>query len=121
MKRILVAEDETMTREAVALLLTAAGYAVDATDDGHEVIRRLARPEPPDLLVCDVQLPGETGIGILAWMQAQGISLPVVAITGFNDADTTEALQRHPGCRIVFKPFGPDELMTAIATALGDA
>lgn len=54
---ILVVEDDLATREALALLLGAAGYGVTTADDGRAALEQLRHDPHPDLIVLDLMMP----------------------------------------------------------------
>src|SRR4051812_23945444 len=68
MKKILVIEDNAGIRENTAEILELANYRVFAAEDGKTGIE-MALHEKPDLILCDVVMPGLDGFGVLHLMQ----------------------------------------------------
>ena len=58
--RILLIDDEDVFREDIASLLRHEGYTCDAADCGDEGLR-YARAEAPDMILCDMMMPGIAG------------------------------------------------------------
>jgi CheY-like chemotaxis protein len=82
--KILVADDNTTSRELIREVLEMSGYDVLEAADGREAIRRV-REGMPDLLLLDIQMPHLDGYGVLRELRAdpQLSNLRVVALTAF--------------------------------------
>ncbi len=78
MKRILVIEDEPEMRRNLLTILRLENYEPLSADNGHAGLE-LARKESPDLVLCDVMLPGLDGYAVLEGLRAQ----PETAATPF--------------------------------------
>ena len=111
--RVLVVDDDDLQREVVADLLSSEGYVVDVAGSGAEALAT-ARATPPDVLVLDLLLPDTDGATVLAALRAQpGLGALRVLVT---TAVRSSSVRRLPGVdAALFKPFGPRELLTAIA------
>ena len=79
---ILVVEDNEKNRKLVRDVLTVRGYRVIETETGEAGVR-LAREQPPALVLMDIQLPGINGIEALRRLRAAPATaaIPVVAVT----------------------------------------
>jgi CheY-like chemotaxis protein len=117
--RILVVDDNTDGRVLTSLVLTQAGADVKAAASVREALQML-EAERPDVLVSDIGLPDEDGLGLIRHIrQAEaecGGFIPAVALTGYaraedRDRSLTAGFQAH-----VSKPVDPAELAAAIAT-----
>jgi two-component system cell cycle response regulator len=82
--RILVIEDNPANLELMRFLLTAHGYAVLAARDGEEG-SDIARRELPDLILCDLQLPGIDGYQVAQQVKGNPAlqHIPMVAVTAY--------------------------------------
>ena len=80
-RKILVAEDNADTREALRLLLEAEGYSVRAAEDGDEALR-LQQTEPADVLVTDLFMPGRDGFETLSAFRDSFPQTKIVVISG---------------------------------------
>jgi signal transduction histidine kinase len=112
--RVLVVEDDVDTREAIAFLLGSAGAVVETAASVPEALEA-ARARPPDILVCDIGLPGEDGYALVRRLRAEGRTTPAVALTAFaRGADRERALavgfQGH-----LAKPVDPGDLFRTLA------
>ncbi|MBU2112803.1 MAG: response regulator transcription factor [Gammaproteobacteria bacterium] len=83
---ILLAEDQVMIRTALASLLRLeAGFSVTEAADGT-VALQLLKLQPFDLLLSDIEMPGQTGIELAQFVQQQKLATKVVIITTFGRA-----------------------------------
>jgi CheY-like chemotaxis protein len=61
--RVLVVDDDAVSREVFALLLNSAGYAVETADSGDAALLHLQTASPlPDVVLTDLQMPGTSGV-----------------------------------------------------------
>jgi CheY-like chemotaxis protein len=82
--RILVVEDNPITRKLLRVTLQSAGYAVSEAADGAAAVARAAEAMP-DLVLLDLLLPDLEGDAVLRRLRALpgGDGLPVLALSGF--------------------------------------
>jgi two-component system response regulator DesR len=84
--KILLAEDQTMVRTALASLLRLeADYQVDEAVDGAAAQQQLQQ-EQYDILLTDIEMPHQSGIELVQWVQKHQPQLKTVIITTFNRA-----------------------------------
>jgi two-component system, chemotaxis family, chemotaxis protein CheY len=76
---ILVVEDETEAREAIAKVLSAAGHVVVQAVDGRDGLDRFVRHRP-GLIFCDILMPERDGLEMITALRGDGIEAPVVAM-----------------------------------------
>jgi DNA-binding response OmpR family regulator len=114
--RILVVDDNARTRDAIALYLRHAGYAVDFAADGSEALTAAAS-RPPDLIVLDLMLPGLDGLDVCRTLRMR-TDVPIIMVTArTSEEDTLEGL-RSGADDYIAKPFSPRELAARVATVL---
>ncbi len=118
--RALVADDDPDLLGALADTLEQRGFEVVRATNGVELIDAVGKYEPFDLIVTDVAMPWMSGLQVLHSARYFGYDTPVVVITGLRDLDLATRV-RTLGAHAVLlhKPFTPDALEEAIATALG--
>jgi CheY-like chemotaxis protein len=117
--RILVADDEAPIANVVAMKLRNAGMEVVVALDGVEAYER-ACADRPDLIVTDLQMPGMSGLELVARLTAElGIRIPTLLLTAKGFELTGESVRDLPVCRIISKPFSPRELLASVQEALG--
>lgn len=114
--RILVAEDESLIRLDIVETLIEAGYDVVANVGDGEKALEMATEHEPDLAILDVKMPKLDGISVAAKLQE--MSIPVVMLTSFSDADLVNSATEAGAMAYVVKPFGAHDLLPAIQIAL---
>jgi CheY-like chemotaxis protein len=108
-KRILVVEDDALTRGAIKMLLEWEGYRVHCAADGAEALGLLRRGLRPALILLDARMPGCDGWCFRAAQRADPdlADIPVVVISG-EDASALDAAGH------IRKPFQPTELLEQV-------
>ena len=116
MASILVVEDNPINLELMTYLLRAWGHQVRSATDGQAGLDA-ARQSRPDLIVCDIQMPGLDGHEVARQLKADAElrSVPVVAVTALAMVgDRDRALQAGFDGHIA-KPIEPQSFMAALA------
>jgi len=117
--RILVVDDEADARELFGSILQSAGAQVSSAQSAADALRILAE-EPIDVLVSDIEMPGEDGYTLLeqAVTARDGAPLPAIALTAYaRAADRRRALEAGFKWHLA-KPVEPSELVAAVAAVL---
>jgi CheY-like chemotaxis protein len=104
---VLVVDDQALVRQALARVLTDAGYAVVAAADGLAALDALDE-QPIDAVVADVSMAHLDGIGLLAALRTREPSMPVVLMTA-GDQDLTGL-----GVPVLRKPFDVEDLLALV-------
>jgi AmiR/NasT family two-component response regulator len=87
--RVLIADDEALTRMGLRTMLTAMGHTlVGAAADGLSALR-LACETGPDLAILDIKMPGMDGLSV-AKAIAEQCPIPVVMLTAYSERDLVE-------------------------------
>ncbi|MFZ5477445.1 MAG: sigma-54-dependent transcriptional regulator [Myxococcota bacterium] len=108
---ILILEDEERFREDLALLLRRRGYAVTTCGDAQEGIA-IARDTRPDVLLCDVVMPGGGATAVLSGLG--GIDTGVIVMTAYGALETAVEAFRMGAVDYLMKPLNLDELLAKI-------
>lgn len=83
MPTILVVDDHAMVRDAVVAALRAEGWWSMTAADASSAIQKFSGVESIDLVLSDIQMPGEIdGIGLARWVRENRPELPVILTTG---------------------------------------
>lgn len=125
--RVLIIDDQEEARESLNAVLGNAGARVQTAASAQEVIHWLATLDAdslPQVLVCDIAMPGEDGYAVLRklrdWTATDGIRplqrLPALALTAFAQREDrikalTAGFQMH-----ITKPVSPEELILVLDT-----
>ncbi len=110
---VLVIEDEEHVAELLADLLSDEGYRVAIAGDGLRGLEYVARYQPR-LVLCDVMLPGLSGLDVLHRLRAQGDWRPVIILMSAAALPATLPLD----VPFVSKPFNVDELLALVEPLL---
>jgi signal transduction histidine kinase len=116
--RILIVEDERITSDHLRRLLTRLGYeVVGIAANGVAALEQLQEAQP-DLVVADVELPGEIDGVEVATRARKEHDIPVVFLTAFSDPETIRRARVPEPHGFVVKPFAEEELHATIEIAL---
>ncbi len=116
---VLVAEDDPAVRRLVVSALQSRGYDVLASCSGAEARRLFDVNEAAvRLLITDVVMPGMSGAELARWLRERRADLPVLFISGYTGDVIDDHGLRDAGDRMLTKPFGPDDLASAVAEVL---
>ena len=120
MTRILVIEDEEAVRENILELLLAEGYESWGAEDGESGLRQIWE-KAPDLVICDVLMPGLNGYGVLATINRtpQLAHIPFLFLTARVDREDIRKGMALGADDYITKPFTRKDLLTAIKIRLG--
>jgi CheY-like chemotaxis protein len=115
-KRLLLVEDEFLIRLLIAECLSEAGFDVVEAEDGDAAILLMDQPEAFDLLITDIQMPGQTDGNAVATLAKQRYpGLPVIYASGRPETLRNEVRDCDA---FVSKPFAPSAILTATLRAL---
>lgn len=112
-------DDEVSIAEIARKILESFGYAVTALTSSSEALELVrADPRAFDLLIMDQDMPGTSGIELIAGTRALRPDIPVSLCTGLVEfADTKKAAEIQVAA-IVFKPFRQADLAETSDTVL---
>ncbi len=111
--RIVIVEDNETLANAIAYRLRDRGHAAEVLTDGDEADLYLAQ-EGADLVVLDINLPGQSGLEILQSLRNRGDGVPVILLTARAEtSDRVSGLDMGADDYLV-KPFEMDELEARI-------
>ncbi|HEU5078012.1 MAG TPA: response regulator transcription factor [Opitutaceae bacterium] len=119
MTRILLIDDDAKLRRTCANLLRSEGYEIFEAPDGKTGVGT-ALKERPDVIVCDVNMPGMNGHAVITALRAEEAMLrtPFIFLTGESEmSDLREGMNLGADDYLV-KPIDPDQLLTAIRVRL---
>ncbi len=113
-KHILVVDDEPGIGNILRIKLRLSGFDVTNTTSGSEAIK-LIRAKEPDVLLCDVLMPGVTGIDVVREVRTFS-NVPIIIFTG--RPDIFEVAKKLGANDYIVKPFNPDILVEKINSVL---
>jgi two-component system cell cycle response regulator len=117
--RILIIEDNPTSLELMTYLLNAYGHTRFTARDGAEGLA-VARREKPDLIVCDIQLPGMDGHEVAREIKASAElrDIPLVAVTAFAMVGDRDRIMAGGFDGYISKPIDPETFVTQVEAFL---
>jgi DNA-binding response OmpR family regulator len=115
--KILVVEDDPEMSRALLRALEKRGYAVSASFDGLNAFQ-LIRQKMHDLIILDLNIPGEDGLHLLQRMRSGNIDTPVLVLSARASVGDRIAGLNAGGDDYLSKPFDLDELDARIRALL---
>ncbi|MBE2220577.1 MAG: response regulator [Anaerolineae bacterium] len=118
-EKILVVEDDEITRKAICAILETFNYETSEAVDASEAIRLFEFfADDIALVLSDMVMPGMNGDEMLTYLQAKRPDIRMIIITGYPFADRDRVPLREGIADWLQKPFEVEELVKAIQTAL---
>jgi two-component system sensor histidine kinase/response regulator len=119
MKTILIIDDTEDIRELISTVLTNYGFTVREAPNGQLGVQMMAE-EKPDLVICDINMPGMGGYETLAAVRdsSQTATIPFILMTGLVSRDGFRRGMVSGADDDLVKPFTPDELIEAVMSRL---
>lgn len=116
---MLVVDDDPQVLGLLRLNFEMEGYVVSCANDGTEALEAVSR-EVPDLVVCDVMMPGIDGLEVVRRLRADPATahLPVVVLSAKAMRSDLRAGIEAGADEYVTKPFDPVELIDVVSRLL---
>lgn len=116
---ILIIDSDPLTLTGVAAVLDMSGYECHCARD-PEAALKAARRESLDLIICDVNLHGESGLDLCRDLKREpGVEdVPVMFVSSLQTADIVRRTHEAGGAYYLRKPFDPDVLIELVDKAL---
>ncbi|MGH2793213.1 MAG: response regulator [Actinomycetota bacterium] len=116
MTSVLVVDDEPQIARALRVALSSRGYSVSTAGNGETALE-LAATSPPDIVLLDLGLPGIDGVEVVRRLRSWS-EVPVIVVSvREGQSDKVAALDAGADDYLT-KPFGMDELLARIRSAL---
>jgi len=114
---VLVVDDDPAIRQALQSLIRSVGLRVETFASAQEFHAR-RRSDAPSCLVLDVRMPGASGLDVQRQLGEQGLTLPIIFITGHADVPMSVRAMKAGAVEFLTKPFRDQELLDAIQAAI---
>jgi len=119
-KQILLVEDDSNLREALADTLRLNGYQVVQAEDGQQALLKLQQ-HVVDLVLSDVQMQPMDGFELLQNIKQKNLNIPVVMMTAYGTIEKAVQAIREGATDYLVKPFESDELINLLEALLPDS
>lgn len=117
MTRILIIEDEPGIALALYTSLNQAGYKADTAKTGSSGLRKAAAKKF-DAIILDLGLPDMSGLTICRQLRADGVTAPIIILTGESDVKSKVTLFDAGANDYLTKPFSLEELQARLRACL---
>ena len=113
--RVLVVDDDPQVLRLMRVNLELEGYDVVSAPDGEEALEAVVT-EHPDVVVCDVMMPGVDGLTVLRNLRAnpKTSKIPFVVVSAKAQRSDVKAALDMGADKYITKPFDPQELLDAV-------
>ncbi|MDH4164267.1 MAG: sigma-54 dependent transcriptional regulator [Nitrospirota bacterium] len=115
--KVLIVEDEKVTRTAISGLLRKEGMRVFEAVNGREAIG-LFLQDPPDAVILDLEMPVLGGRETIGRLKELDENLPVIIVTAHTDAEIAVELMKLGAYHYLVKPVEPGKLIITLQRAL---
>ena len=117
MRSVLIVDDDELVRDGLTRLLEGNGYRCASAADVPSA-RDILRSDSFDLVLCDLQMPGPSGLELLEKIATELPDTATVMVTGTDDTDVARRALERGAYGYVVKPFRPNELLINVMNAL---
>jgi DNA-binding response OmpR family regulator len=117
MQTVLVIDDDAALRDTIALLLENEGFRPVLAADGRAGLEQ-ALAIKPELILCDLRMPGLGGVEVCKQVRAAGMKTPMIVLSAIGDEMDKVLLLEIGADDYVVKPFGTRELLARIRALL---
>ena len=107
--RVLIVEDDAVFRRGLARMFVNDECEVIQATDGDQAIRSM-RDCLPDLIICDLRLPGTDGMGVLSYLKAHDANALFVLVTAYCTEDLIAEAKSHGAGAVFEKPIDLQQL-----------
>ena len=116
-KRILIVDDEANTLASLSRAFRLAGHEATVCDNAAKALE-LAKAQHFDLILSDVVMPGKDGLALLEDLKRQGVTAPVVMMSGQAHIEMAVRATRLGALDFLEKPISTDKLLLTVENAL---
>ena len=115
--RLLIVDDEANTLASLSRAFRLAGHETMLADNAAKALE-MAKSQAFDLILSDVVMPGKDGLSLLEDFKAQGVSAPVVMMSGQAHIEMAVRATRLGALDFLEKPISTDKLLLTVENAL---
>ncbi len=117
---LLLVDDDDTFRQVLARALERRGFAVSVAADVAQALA-IATPQPPEYAVCDLKLPGDSGLTLIRRLMDLDAETRIVMLTGYASIATAVEAIKLGAVHYLAKPVDADQIVAAFGRLAGDA
>ncbi|MDD3081957.1 MAG: sigma-54 dependent transcriptional regulator [Desulfobacterales bacterium] len=118
--KILIAEDNALSRENLSELLSSAGYDVKAVEDGRQAMDAYVE-DAYDMVITDLKMPHVDGLTLLKFLKEINPNNIVIMVTGYGTVDTAVNAMKLGAFDFIVKPIKEDLVELTVKRAMAYA
>jgi two-component system response regulator FixJ len=112
-KLVHLVDDDAAVRRSVGFMLKTSGHQVQPYESGLELLKNSSHLEQGCILL-DIRMPGMDGLEVQQALQDQGVSLPVIIMTGHGDVGLAVKAMKAGAVDFIEKPFDKEALISSL-------
>ena len=112
-KLVHVVDDDDSVRRSVGFMLKTSGYKVCSYASGTEILKN-AKDLEDGCVLLDIRMPDMDGLEVQEALQARGVALPVIIMTGHGDVPLSVRAMKAGAIDFIEKPFEKAVLLSAL-------
>jgi two-component system, NtrC family, sensor kinase len=116
-RRLLIVDDENAVRTLLSRILTNAGHDCSVAENALSA-RELLKTRVFDLILCDILMPGESGLDLIRFCAKEYPDMGNILVTGVEDPQSAEEALNIGAYGYVIKPFTNNQLLIIVNNAL---
>ena len=117
-KKIMVVDDSALSRRTLRRILETAGYSVVEADEGVAALEPYLI-EKPDLVLLDLVMKGMYGLDVLTKLREMDADARVIVASADIQTSTRAMVEEAGAVAYINKPFGTENVLGAVSSALG--
>lgn len=115
--QVLIVDDDLQVRRSLARILDGHGFEC-ATAGGGEEAREHLKEQTFDLMLCDIQMPGLSGMELVAQVSEELPDMAIVMVTATDEPRVADQALRLGAYGYIVKPYTPNEILIGIGAGL---
>jgi len=115
--KILVIDDETVVLNSCKKILSSEGFEVALVSTVDDALALLEQ-DGFSVLLIDIKMPKRDGLYLMDLLRERGERTPIVVMSGYQTEEAIDEVTRRGASFFIPKPFTPDELLSAVRSAI---
>ena len=112
-KVVHLVDDDDSVRRSVGFMLKTSGHRVESYSSGAELLKQ-AQALDAGCILLDIRLPGMDGLAVQETLRQQGVTLPIIIMTGHGDVPLSVRAMKAGAIDFIEKPFEKQVLLAAL-------